>query len=65
MKNKKDALINLSLLFYMRNNTNKKNYIEFADHLTGEIIADHKLTDSDILKVYKKLNQFIESFDNE
>ena len=62
---KKDALINLSLLFYMRNNTDKKNYIEFADQLTGQIIADHKLSDNDILKVYRKLNQFIESFDNE
>ena len=53
---KKDALINLSLLFYMKNNTNKKDLL---------LLADHKLNDNDILKAYKKLNQFIESFDNE
>tara|TARA_Y100000401_G_scaffold96783_1_gene83898 strand:- start:176 stop:382 length:207 start_codon:yes stop_codon:yes gene_type:complete len=62
---KKDALINLSLLFFMKNNTNDKNLIELAAHLIGEIITDHKLNDNDILKAYKKLNQFIESFDNE
>tara|TARA_Y100000114_G_scaffold133694_1_gene133333 strand:- start:3 stop:209 length:207 start_codon:yes stop_codon:yes gene_type:complete len=62
---KKDALINLSLLFYMRNNTKDKNLIELAAHLIGEIIAGHKLTDNDIFKAYKKLNQFIDSFDNE
>ena len=62
---KKSALINLALLFYMRNNTDKKDLLELAAHLIGEIIAGHKLTDNDILKAYKKLNQFIESFDNE
>ena len=62
---KKDALINLALLFYMRNNTNKKDLLNLAAHLIGEIITGHKLTDNDILKAYKKLNQFIESFDNE
>ncbi len=61
---KKDALINLSLLFYMKNNTSDENLKELAAHLIGEIIADHKLTDNDILKTYKKLNQFIESFDS-
>ena len=40
---KKDALINLSLLFFMKNNTNDKNLIELAAHLIGEIITDHKL----------------------
>ena len=49
----------------MKNNTSDKNLIELAAHLIGEIIADHKLTDTDILKAYKKLNQFIDSFDNE
>ena len=62
---KKDALINLTLLFFMKNNTKDEKLIELAAHLIGEIIADHKLTDNDILKVYRKLNQFIESFDNE
>ena len=62
---KKDALINLTLLFFMKNNTKDKKLIELAAHLIGEIIADHKLTDNDILKVYRKLNQFIESFDDE
>lgn len=62
---KKDALINLSLLFYMKNNTSDKNLKELAAHLIGEIMADHRLTDSDILKVYKNLNKFIASFDNE
>ena len=62
---KKDALINLSLLFFMRNNTKDKNLIELAAHLIGEIIADHKLTDNDILKVYRNLNKFKDSFDNE
>lgn len=62
---KKDALINLSLLFFMKNNTNDKNLKELAAHLIGEIMQDHKLTDNDILKVYKNLNKFIDSFDNE
>ena len=62
---KKSALINLALLFYMRNNTDKKDLLELAAHLIGEIMADHKLTDSDILKVYKNLEKFIKSFDNE
>ena len=61
---KKDALINLTLLFFMKNNTKDEKLIELAAHLIGEIIADHKLTDNDILKVYRKLNQFIKSFDN-
>ena len=62
---KKDALINLSLLFFMKNNTKDENLKELAAHLIGEIMADHKLTDSDILKVYKNLEKFIKSFDNE
>jgi len=62
---KKDALINLTLLFFMKNNTKDEKLIELAAHLIGEIIADHKLSDNDILKVYRKLNQFIESFDDE
>jgi len=62
---KKDALINLTLLFFMKNNTKDEKLIELAAHLIGEIIADHKLSDNEILKVYRKLNQFIESFDDE
>jgi len=65
IKNKKDALINLSLLFYMKNNTNDKSLKELADNLTGDIIKDHKITDNDFLKVVRNLNKFIESFDNE
>ena len=65
IKNKKNALIDLALLFYMRNNTNKKNLIELADHLTGEIITDFKINDNEFLRVVKNLNKFIESFDNE
>ena len=49
----------------MKNNTSDKNLLELAAHLIGEIITDHKLSDNDILKAYKKLNQFIDSFDNE
>ena len=62
---KKNALIDLSLLFYMKNNSNDKNLKELAAHLIGEIMADHKLTDNDILKVYRNLNKFINSFDDE
>jgi len=62
---KKSALINLALLFYMKNNTDKKDLLELAAHLIGEIMADHKLNDNDILKVYKNLEKFIRSFDNE
>ena len=61
---KKDALINLSLLLFMKNNTSDKNLIELAAHLIGEIMADHKLNDNDILKVYRNLNKFIDSFDS-
>ena len=49
----------------MKNNTKDKNLKELAAHLIGEIMQDHKLTDNDILKVYKNLNKFIDSFDNE
>ena len=62
---KKDALINLALLFFMKNNTKDKNLKELAAHLIGEIKAGHKLTDNDILKVYKNLNKFIDSFDSD
>ena len=62
---KKDALINLSLIILYENNTSDRNLKELAAHLIGEIMADHRLTDSDILKVYKNLNKFIASFDNE
>ena len=62
---KKSALINLSLLFFMKNNTNDENLKELAAHLIGEIMIEHKLTDIDILKVYKNLEKFIKSFDNE
>ena len=62
---KKDALINLSLLFYMKNNTNKKYLLVLADNLISDIITAHKLTDNDILKVYKNLEKFKGSFDNE
>ena len=64
-ESKKNALINLSLLFFMKNNTKDKNLKELAAHLIGEIMQDHKITDSDILKVYKNLDKFIKSFDNE
>ena len=61
---KKDALINLSLLFFMKNNTSDKNLKELAAHLIGEIIAEHDINDKDILKVYRNLNKFIKSFDS-
>ena len=60
---KKDALINLSLLFYMKNNTNKKDLLVLADNLISDIITAHKLTDNDILKVYRNLEKFKGSFD--
>ena len=62
---KKNALIDLSLLFYCKNNTNDKKLKELTAHLIGEIMRNNNFTDSDILKVYKKLNQFIDSFDDE
>ena len=62
---KKDALINLSLLFYMKNNTNKKDLLVLADNLISDIITAHKLTDNDILKVYKNLEKFKSSFDSD
>ena len=49
----------------MKNNTNDNKLKELAAHLIGEIIADHDINDKDILKVYKNLDKFIESFDNE
>ena len=62
---KKDALIDLSLLFYVKNNTKNKNLKELTAHLIGEIMKNNKLTDNDILKVYKNLEKFKGSFDNE
>jgi len=52
MNNKKTDLINLALLFHMRNNTNENHYKKLAN----------QLIDDDILKVYKNLNNFINSF---
>ena len=49
----------------MKNNTNKKDLLVLADNLISDIITAHKLSDNDILKVYKNLDKFIESFDNE
>ena len=49
----------------MKNNTNDKNLKELAAHLIGEIIVNHDIKDKDILKVYRNLNKFIKSFDNE
>ena len=62
---KKNALIDLSLLFYCKNNTNDKKLKELTAHLIGEIMKNNNFTDTDILKVYRNLNKFIESFDNE
>ena len=62
---KKKALIDLSLLFYCKNNTKDKKLKELTAHLIGEVMKNNNFTDSDILKVYRNLNKFIDSFDNE
>ena len=49
----------------MKNNTNDNKLKELAAHLIGEIISDHDINDKDILKVYRNLNKFIKSFENE
>ena len=62
MNNKKTDLINLALLFHMRNNTNEKHYQKLANQLIESIMQKNKFNDDDILKVFKNLNNFINSF---
>tara|TARA_R100000734_G_C3302781_1_gene93326 strand:+ start:243 stop:431 length:189 start_codon:yes stop_codon:yes gene_type:complete len=62
MNNKKTDLINLALLFHMRNNTNEKHYKKLANELIESIMHKNSFNDDDILKVYKNLNNFINSF---
>jgi len=62
MNNKKTDLINLALLFHMRNNTNENHYKKLANQLIESIMQKNKFNDDDILKVYKNLNNFINSF---
>ena len=62
MNKKKTDLINLALLFHMRNNTNEKHYKKLANQLIESIMQKNQFNDDDILKVYKNLNNFINSF---
>ena len=62
MNNKKTDLINLALLFHMRSNTNENYYKKLANQLIESIMQKNKFNDDDILKVYKNLNNFINSF---
>ena len=60
--NKKDVLIQLALLFYMKSNTNNKDTIEAAEHLAAQHIKSFNISQNDILKTRLNLSKFINSF---
>ena len=60
--NKKEVLIQLALLFYMKSNTNDKDTIEAAEHLAARHIKSFNISQNDILKTRLNLSKFINSF---
>ena len=60
--NKKEVLIQLALLFYMKSNTNNNETIEAAEHIAAQHIKSYNLSQNDILKTRLNLSKFINSF---
>ena len=60
--NKKDILIQLALLFYMKNNSDTNETIEAAEHMAAQHIKTFNISQNDILKTRLNLSKFINSF---
>ncbi len=60
--NKKDVLIQLALLFYMKNNSDTKETIKAAENLATQHIKSFNISENDILKTRLNLSKFINSF---
>ena len=60
--NKKDVLIQLALLFYMKNNSDTNETIEAAEYMAAKHIKSFNISQDDILKTRLNLSKFINSF---
>ena len=60
--NKKDVLIQLALLFYMKNNSDTNETIEAAKNMAARHIKSFNISENDILKTRLNLSKFINSF---
>jgi len=60
--NKKDILIQLALLFYMKNNSDTNETIKAAENMALKHIKSFNISQSDILKTRLNLSKFINSF---
>ena len=60
--NKKEILIQLALLFYMKNNSDTKETIEAAENMAAKHIKSFNISQNDILKTRLNLSKFINSF---
>ncbi len=60
--NKKDVLIQLALLFYMKNNSDTNETIEAAENMALKHIKTFNISENDILKTRLNLSKFINSF---
>ena len=60
--NKKDVLIQLALLFYMKNNSDTNETIKAAENMAARHIKSFNISENDILKTQLNLCKFINSF---
>ena len=60
--NKKDILIQLALLFYMKNNSDTNETIKAAENMAARHIKSFNISENDILKTRLNLSKFINSF---
>jgi len=60
--NKKEVLIQLALLFYMKNNSDTNETIEAAEYMAAKHIKSFNISQDDILKTRLNLSKFINSF---
>ena len=60
--NKKEILIQLALLLYMKNNSDTKETIEAAENMAAKHIKSFNISQNDILKTRLNLSKFINSF---
>ena len=60
--NKKEVLIQLALLFYMKNNSDTNETIKAAESMALKHIKTFNISENDILKTRLNLSKFINSF---
>jgi len=60
--NKKEILIQLALLFYMKNNSETNETIKAAENMALKHIKSFNISENDILKTRLNLSKFINSF---